>query len=421
MISDEAASIPPPPDRLISLDLIRGIAVLGILAVNIAGFAGPSAALLTPNLPYPGPPPASFADNATFAAIFVLFEGKMRTLFAILFGASMALFIDRAEAAGRDGDGRQLLRLFWLMLFGLLHYFLLWWGDILFLYALTGIIALFMRELPVRTLVISALVLFAGWHLAGAVDSLPRIAMEERIRIGTASPDEVESLAGFHDAVEDKAARDLAGQRAGFAAQVTAKLLHDPLHPLESALPNLPEVLSLMLIGMALYRSGFFAGHWPRAWLNAMAAGGLLLGGGATLAITGWLWPRQFPLGAMNDLLLYGLALPHLLMALGYAALLVMAAPALARTRLGARLTAAGRMAFSNYIATSLLMTAIFYGWGLGLIGTLGHATFLPFVLLGWLAMLAWSAPWLDRFRQGPLEWLWRSLTERRALPFLRE
>lgn len=408
------------PERLISLDLIRGIAVLGILAVNIAGFAGPAAALLTPHLPYPGPPPASLLDESAFAAILVLFEGKMRTLFAILFGASLALFIDRAEASGRDGDWRQLLRLAWLMLFGLLHYFLLWWGDILFLYALAGIIALFMRELPVRTLVLSALVLFAGWHLAGAIDALPRIAMEEHARLGTATPDEIENLARFHDAVQDKSLRDLAAQRADYAEQVWGKLRDRTLHPLETALPNVPEVLSLMLIGMALYRTGFFAGGWSRAWLQVTAAGGILLGGGATLATVGWLWQRSFPMAAMNDLLLYGLALPHLLMALGYAALLVLASPGLAQTRLGARLIAAGRMAFSNYIATSLLMTAIFYGWGLGLIGTLGHAGFLPFVLLGWLLMLAWSAPWLVRFRRGPLEWLWRSLTERHALPFRR-
>ena len=152
----------------------------------------------------------------------------------------------------------------------------------------------------------------------------------------------------------------------------------------------------------------------------ALATGGLLVGGGATLAALGWLWPRHFPLRAMADGLQYGLALPHLAMALGYAALLAMAAPWLAPTRAGARLIAAGRMAFTNYIATTVVMTALFHGWGLALGGTIGEAGLVPFVLLGWLLMLGWSKPWLACFRQGPLEWLWRSLTERRALPFVR-
>jgi uncharacterized protein len=97
-------------------------------------------------------------------------------------------------------------------------------------------------------------------------------------------------------------------------------------------------------------------------------------------------------------------------MGVGYAALLMLAAPRLIASPLGTRLRAAGRAAFSNYIATSLVMTAIFYGWGLGLLGKVGAAGQWAFVALGWALMLAWSKPWLDRLRYGPLEWLWRSL-----------
>ena len=104
-------------------------------------------------------------------------------------------------------------------------------------------------------------------------------------------------------------------------------------------------------------------------------------------------------------------------MGLAYAALLVLAAPRIAPTLPGRLLTNAGRMALSNYIGTTILMTAIFYGWGLGLIGTVGHAEQLLFVLLGWGAMLAFSALWLRFFRQGPLEWAWRSLVEGRLMP----
>ena len=106
--------------------------------------------------------------------------------------------------------------------------------------------------------------------------------------------------------------------------------------------------------------------------------------------------------------------------ALGYAALLMLAAPLVIRSWIGQRLIAAGRMAFSNYIGTSLVMCGIFYGWGLGRFGQAGAAEHWLFVVLGWALMLAWSAPWLAHFRQGPLEWLWRSLTEWRRLPLRR-
>jgi uncharacterized protein len=390
--------------------------VLGILAVNIAGFAGPSAATLTPHIPHA----ASFLDEAVFAAVFVLFEGKMRALFTILFGASMLLFIDRAEEKGHNGDVLQLRRLCWLMLFGLLHYFLFWWGDILFIYAVAGVIALFFRQLPPLPMLIAALIAYLAWHFAGTFASLPDVAAEEHVRLGIASTAEAKAHGDFLAAFTERAMNELAEYKLGYGKQIGIKLTERPFWLFETTWPSLGETLPLMLVGMVLLRSGFFAGAWPRRRLIGLATAGGLAGGTLTLAMLGWLWPRHFPPQAMSVALLYATALPHFLMGLAYAALLVLATPWLARTWLGRRLVAAGRMAFTNYIATTVIMTAIFYGWGLGLVGTVGHARQLPYVALGWALMLGWSAPWLARFRQGPLEWLWRSLTEARLLPMRR-
>lgn len=408
--------MPEAEDRVVSLDLIRGIAVLGILAVNIAGFAGPSASTLTPHVPHA----ASALDEAAFAAVFVLFEGKMRALFTILFGASLLLFVDRAEANGRDGDLLQLRRLGWLLLFGLLHYFLFWWGDILFIYAVAGILALFMRGLPPWPMLLGAILAFLCWHSAGLIGSLPDLRAEEHVRLAMASAAEGKNHAQFLAAFTERAVDELAEYRLGFGDQIGIKLSERPFWLIETTWPNLGETLPLVLIGMVLLRSGFFAGTWPRRPMVMLAAACGTIGLALTLAMLGWLWERHFPPRAMSIALLYATALPHLLMALSYAALLVLAAPRLARTRIGRRLIAAGRMAFTNYIATTVLMTAIFYGWGLGLVGTVGHAGQVGFVLLGWVLMLGWSQPWLAHFRQGPLEWLWRSLTERRLLPMRR-
>jgi uncharacterized protein len=133
-----------------------------------------------------------------------------------------------------------------------------------------------------------------------------------------------------------------------------------------------------------------------------------------------WAWQLHFPPVLMLHALASGLALPHLLMGLGYAALIVLAGPALLRSALGQRLVAAGRMAFSNYIGMTVVMTALFYGWGLDLIGRVPERWLWPFLLAGWLLMLGWSQPWLARFRHGPLEWAWRVLTYWRIAPFRR-
>lgn len=390
------------PDRIAALDLIRGIAVLGILAVNIAGFAGGAIGTLSPNFPDPG----SVADNWAYAGTVLVFEGKLRALFTLMFGASMLLFIERVEEHGRDGQTLQLRRLFWLMLFGYLHFVLLWWGDILFTYALVGLGVLALRNQPLRAVTIGAVAFYLIWHAITMANSWPQL-------VGAASAKDTAGLAA-------KYASDLAINLSGFWNQALYRLTDQVLMPIDIAISSIGETAPLMVLGMVLYRSGFFAGEWPRRRLQAMAAIGIGLGGVLTLAMIAWTMPRGFPPLTMFAALLDWAALPHLLMGLGYIAALMLAAPWLLTTCLGDRLVAAGRMAFSNYIATSLVMTFVFHGWGLGLGGKVGHAAQLLFVLLGWALMLAWSKPWLARFRQGPLEWLWRSLVERRRLAFIR-
>lgn len=394
-------------DRVVALDLIRGIAVLGILAVNIAGFAGPTASTLSPHLPFPG----NAADEAAYAAVFLLFEGKMRALFSLLFGASMAIFLERADGAGRNGSVLQLRRLGWLMVFGLLHYFLFWWGDILFTYAVAGVIALALRDLPVRPMLTTALIMFAAWHIAGAVQSLPRVMTEEAMRAGTANAAQAADHDNAHRALIAHAEAELREYRSSFPAQIAAKLRERPFWLLEMTFSSIGETLPLVLIGMALQRMGILSGAGQSCRIRRSGIVALGLGAVWTAAILGWVWPRHFPPHAMSSALLYWTAPAHLAMAFGYATLLVRAAPRIAAGAGGAIIVRAGRMAFSNYIGTTVLMTTIFYGWGLGLIGQFGQADLLWFVLLGWVIMLVVSDWWMSTFRQGPLERVWRSLS----------
>jgi uncharacterized protein len=402
--------------RLPTLDLIRGVAVLGILAINIAGFAGPMVGTLRPSVaPFEGTSP-ELLDKVAWSFGFLLFEGKMRALFTLLFGAGLVLFSQRADAAGRDGDSLQLRRLGWLLIFGMAHYLLLWWGDILFLYAACGIVALTMRSIGDRPLLWMALALYCGYHAWGFVSAIPTLQAEEAARTASASPAQARLLASHVEPIRAWAALELREAQFGFLELVGTKLIERPFWQVQMVASSYAETLPLILIGMVLFRRGFFDGRLPRARLRALAWGCTLAGLLLTGLYLAWAWPRGFPLMAMQAAFAWGMALPHLLGGIGYAAVLVLATPALARSGLGRTLAAAGRMAFSNYILTSLVMTALFYGWGLGLHGRVSPAEQWLFVAGGWALMLVWSSLWLRLFRRGPLEWLWRSLVERRPL-----
>lgn len=405
-----------PPVRIHTLDLIRGVAVLGILAVNITSFAAPTGAGYSPNLPVPG----STADNWAFGVTLVFFEGKMRALFSILFGASLLLFVERQNQVGREGAELQIRRLLWLALLGWLHFLLLWDGDILFLYACVGLGALILRRTPPLQLVVIALLLFTVWQTWGSLSWASSALREERVAAGTASPAE---LAEHTKLVTEKRREDGVDAQVSLSSwsmEVVARQRQHPAYPIAMLANVWGETLSYMMIGMALLKTGFFSGGWTRHRLSQLAIGGTGLGLGLSLLFALWAHPRGYPEFAMHLAIGYGLSFPHLLTALGYAALLVLAASDLLAGPLGQRLEAAGRMAFTNYIACTVMMCGLFYGWGLGLFGQVGAAGQWLAVIAAWALMLAWSQPWLARFRQGPLEWLWRCLTEWRILAFRR-
>jgi uncharacterized protein len=389
--------------RLIALDFVRGIAILGILLLNIVAFAWPEIVYVSPRAPTA---PTSVADDWTYLAIFVLADGKFRGLFSLLFGASMLLFVARAEAAGRDGDALQRRRLAWLALFGLLHFFLLWWGDILFLYAVCGFFVLAVRHWRPRTMARVALAIYAAGALVmGGLTAAPLLSGDQ---------------AGVEAQYAAEARAEIPVRLGAWPAQVAHNLAADWSDPLTTVAISWFETIPLMLIGMALFKAGLFAGTWDGARLRRWAWRGIALGLALTLPLAGWLWAERFPLALTLFVWLGPAALGRLASVVGYAALAVLLARKFAARAFGQRIVACGRMAFSNYLGTSLVMTFVFHGWGLGLYARFGRPELLGFVLLGWALMLAWSQPWLRAFRYGPLEWAWRSLTYGRVEPLRR-
>jgi uncharacterized protein len=303
------------------------------------------------------------------------------------------------------------------MLFGALHYALLWWGDILFAYGACGVMVLLVHRLPERQLAAGAIAVFVALHLQGLMSALPMAETEEAVRLGRANPDQQDAYGQYRSYVAAVVDAERAQYAGSYWHILSTKMRLQPWWPLQSVPEGFGEYVPNMILGLLLQRHGFFAGDWPRKRMLALGIGATLSGLCATLITLAWLWPRHFPIAAMDASIRYGLAPVHALMALGYAALLVLAARRLAATGLGKRVAAAGQMAFSNYIGMSLVMTGVFYGWGLGLFARVGPLLQWAFVLLGWGLMLAWSAAWLRRWKRGPLEWLWRSATERHILP----
>jgi uncharacterized protein len=406
-------------ERVVSLDFIRGIAVLGILLANITAFAHPVLAYYWPGaLPGGG----SAEDEAIWLFQFVAVDGKFRGLFTLLFGAGLCLFIDRAKAHGQ-GAGLQVRRLFWLLLFGLAHFVLLFVGDILFSYALAGLIALPMLGWAARTqlgvglswYILASLALAALLGAEAALEGSPAI----RDQPGTAEQWQALQQAERSQIAEAEAARQVYSQDS-FADVVRYRLVEQGGMLGDAIFIVLIETVPLLLIGMGLYRLGLFAGAFDQRRVRRWSWMGLIGGGLASLALGWWTVAAGFPFYLTQFTFNGASALPRLPMILGLAGLLVLATPTAARSRAGRRVVAAGRMAFSNYIGTSVLMMLVFQGWAGGLFGQLARAELLGFVVLGWLLMLAWSQPWLARFRYGPLEWLWRCLTYGRLFPIRR-
>jgi uncharacterized protein len=404
-------------ERIETLDFIRGIAVLGILPANIVAFGQPFDAYLYPAAfkVDPGDP-----GGWLWIAQFVLIDGKMRGLFTLLFGAGIYLFMEKAWARGA-GRALQAWRLVILMGFGLIHFFLIWPGDILFSYALFGLVVLACISWSIRAQLVAALGLYLlGVLIYAAMMTLPWAIVATAL--GDA-PHMADDRARLVSAVAETLARSAVPNAAiasgDYAALVMHRLREQWSEPLSNALLFGLETFPLMLLGLALFRLGFFTGGIERGAMLRWGWAGVIAGALLHLAIGLVVQAEGFSyygtLAAFAGLS----ALPRLWMVLGLAALLVAYAPS-ARGWLGARIRAAGRVALTNYLGTSLAMMPVFHGWGLGLFGHLNRPQLYLVVLLAWAAMLAWPKPWLERFAYGPLEWLWRCLTYWRYVPLLR-
>ena len=406
-------------DRLVSLDFIRGIAVLGILFANITAFGQPYMAYFWPEALAE---PATAGDKNVWLFQTIFIDHKFRGLFSLLFGAGVYLFMERAWARGRS-RWLQFRRLGWLLGFGLLHYFLIWRGDILAAYAVAGMLALPTLKWSAKRQLTVGLVAYAlGFLLMAALMGANYAAAHLPQAQAAMTAKQRQEVAEAPQRSLENAREEVTLYREGGYAEIVATTAREESGNLLTEILFVPltETIALMLIGMGLYRMGFFSGAFDPAKMRRWGLIGIV--GGALLTLPIALWPYRTGFDFFTTLFVFnGIGrIGQLPMALGLAALLVLWAPRATQGWLGSRFAAAGRMAFSNYLGTSIIMMFVFHGWALGLFGQLGRVELIGVVLVAWTAMLAWSKPWLARFRYGPLEWLWRCLTYGKVFPLRR-
>lgn len=419
-MTDEAVTVPRDGTRHLSLDAIRGVSVMGILLMNVVFFAHPEDAYINPRAwGLEGP-----ADTWTWGLSFVLFEGKMRGLFSLLFGASMALVVDRAVAASANGASVHYRRIAWLLVFGLSHHILLWTGDILVQYAVVGAVAFLFVDCSPRILRRWAIGLLAASFLFHAASMGGAYAFAAA---ATAPGADLKERRAYDQMLEGSAkpglpntAEEIAGARGSYMGLLEYRWERAPASiPFTLSFFGL-ETLGLMILGILLLRLGFLTGEWPDARYRRWALRAYIVGIPPLVLLATWNWSEGFPtLDTFATWLAWAEPFKYAVL-LGHAALAMLLIKRFARTALMARIAAAGRAAFTNYLGTSLVATFTFEGWGLGLFARPSRWELYLFVFAVWCGMLLWSKPWLDRYRYGPLEWLWRSLARGRWEPNLK-
>lgn len=392
-----------PAERIAAMDILRGFALLGILLINIQYFSMPG------SFTYENP--AIYGDlggvnRQVWILSYILADQKFMTIFSLLFGAGIALMTANLESSGRSSVGVYYRRTFWLLLFGLGHAYLIWAGDILVLYAVCGFWVYWLRKVQ------------PGWQMLLGVLLLSVfsvILLFHRFM----PPEIVEEFRAAWNPAAAAIETELRAYRGNWLAQMSARVPHAvSMQTTNLILWGIWRAGGLMLMGMALYKWGILTGRRTASFYLAMVIVGFGIGlpvvGGGALQSVARNWALDFTFVGWGAQANYW---GSLFISAGYIGLVMAFAQSTALPWLQNALAAVGRTALTNYLAQSIAATTIFYGHGLGLFGSLERVEQIGVVAAIWAAQLVVSPLWLRRYRFGPLEWAWRSLTYWRLQP----
>jgi uncharacterized protein len=400
------------PDRIVALDVLRGFAILGILLVNAPLFLQPLAALTL------GGGEMAILDRIAATATAALAEGKFFTLFSLLFGIGVAMQMRRAERKGAAFAPFFVRRMAILLAIGVAHATLLWWGDILVFYALFGLLLIPLRRASARRAARLAVVV-------ACVPILLNVGLFGLTRLAAATPDGRDALSGGVQASIAEAERSSAAALEAYGgsdlgAMIAVRVDEWILSSTGIVLNGMAFlVVAMFLLGLAIGKAGLLADTERHlSTIRRARWAGFAVGVPATVA---WLWIRPesvyaFDLDTIASTAAFVVSAPAL--SIAYAASLVLASREPAGQRRLMPLAAVGRVALSAYLMQSVVMTTLAYGYGAGLFGSVGPAGALAIAVVVLALQVPLAIAWTRRFRFGPVEWLWRTLSYGRLQPF---
>lgn len=382
--------------RIESLDLLRGFALLGILIMNMISFSNFGMGYVNPTLG------AGLEGYNKWLHGFSHLFADMRfmSIFSILFGAGILLFSDNAERKGRKVWKYHYRRTGLLLIFGFMHAYLIWMGDILVAYAICGSIVFLMRKWKTKTLFVLSGIFFMLPVLFSLMTYFftPQAELQEIFSFANPSQEEIQS--------------EINAYRGSYLDQMTPRISGAlMLQTLVFLTEQMWRVLSMMLLGMILYRKGILSADKEKSFYQKLffisLCIALLISGIGLYRSYNKEWEAVWSMSVGH----YYNYVASIAGALAYIGLMMWWSKTDFMINMKSRLKSVGRMAFTNYILTSVICTFIFYGHGLGLFATMDRLEQWGIILLVWLLLLTISPIVLNRYKQGPLEWLWRKLT----------
>jgi len=416
------------PNRIQSIDVLRGIALLGLPTMNIIHFSMPQAAYMNPYV-YQAD---AFMNHFIFSFLNLFADQKFMGLFTLLFGASLILLRDKNISNGADSSLIHYSRMFVLLLLGLFHFWFIWSGDILMFYAVIGIMLYPLAQLSPKALFwISGVFLALTLYCVHIPNITPQALGED----------------GFADVSEFYAPSDAFIESHGklmlgtYSQTMSVHRAEEELPP-ESTTQSEEELaqsfkamwvfvsfglfifckmICMITLGMALYKTGVVQGNRTLSFYKTLAFIGISIGGIVTISGLVYNYQRAWDIQSFFS---YGMLLKEfgsVLMTLGYVGLFIYLLQKGILSLAGQFIARVGQMALTNYLSQSIICALLFYGIGLGLYGSVSRLELIPIIIGIWIVQIVFSVVWLNHFVQGPVEWLWRSTSSLKLQPLLRK
>lgn len=402
-------------ERIGSLDFLRGIAILGILLINIENFAYPDSWS-----------PWKFGfndpiDHSTRFWVYFLTQGKFYTMFALLFGVGFYMFLERLEKKGFGLQSMDIYarRLLWLFVIGIAHAYLIWSGDVLYHYAICGLLLFPFRSIKSRNLILIVM-FFGSLQLVKSYDQTTRrqnwkIGYEKAINIPEIqrTKDDQKKIDFWEGqlAVKTPDTSQVAAPKATYLSGLNETYSHAKAHKgLLYYQGLLFPSLIVMILGIILYRSGIFSNYhvWKYYWLICWS---IFLIGLVINYLRFYHWTYEYYDPVLSIWKGWLFTFPKELLGIGYVLMLNGIYQKFLKTIKVKIISNVGQMALTNYIFQNTLLGLIFYGYGLSQFNQFSRFELLGVVAAIWVLQISLSLAWTNKYNQGPLEWVWKKLT----------